>query len=320
MRPNHELQEIFTPLWADLDGSGMWPNNKPLLAHYTNVAAFEGIFKNDEFWMSNPLLMNDHEEMRFGMLEGNEALIQSEDMRKACGNKSRYKLFLDHYLTQYNEHANDLTLDTYVGCFSLHDPIEDVDGRLSMWRGYGSEGNGVAIVFDTARLNHVAESPLILAPVAYRTREERIAWIQGFVNHFARIFQDSHLLDEEIPNAVKLFFQRLKTFALFTKHKGFEDEREWRMVYMRERDDQKLYIDSLSYFISPSGIEPKLKLKQLTELGLSSFAHLVQIIIAGPATSTPFGVASLRRMLESVGKHELAPLVRGSGTPFRSRR
>lgn len=320
MRKEQEVWELFTPLWADLDGPMMWPNYKPLLAHYTNVTAFEGILKNDEFWMSNPLLMNDHEEMRFGLLEGDKALLQSDEMRKACGSEERYGIFLEHYAQQYDLYANGRTLDTYVGCFSLHDPSKDQDGRLSMWRGYGSEGNGVAIVLNTALLNPVSESPLMLAPVAYGTREERLSWIDEFIKHFAQLFAASHLSDEEIPVAVSAFFQRLKTFALFTKHKGFEDEREWRMVYMIERDDQSLYKDCLSYFIGPSGVEPKLKLRRLIEFGLPSFAPLIHSIITGPAASTPLGVASLKRMLETVNKPELVERVRGSGTPFRPRR
>ena len=42
-------------------------------------------------------------------------------------------------------------IDTYVFCLSEH-AKDDTDGLLSMWRGYGGNGNGAAIVFDAGKL------------------------------------------------------------------------------------------------------------------------------------------------------------------------
>jgi hypothetical protein len=41
-----------------------------LLAHYTSIDVIEKILRSEEIWFSNPLFMNDLDEMRFGMLEG----------------------------------------------------------------------------------------------------------------------------------------------------------------------------------------------------------------------------------------------------------
>jgi hypothetical protein len=40
-----------------------------------------------------------------------------------------------------------------------------------MWRGYGGNGNGAAIVFDTAKIAAREESPLVIAHVHYGTAQ-----------------------------------------------------------------------------------------------------------------------------------------------------
>jgi hypothetical protein len=50
-----------------------------------------------------------------------------------------------------------------------------------MWRGYGGNGSGAAIVFDTAKLSPPEESPLILAQVHYGTTEKRRNWLRELI-------------------------------------------------------------------------------------------------------------------------------------------
>jgi len=64
------LQSFLGPLFADLEGTPQFYDQKPLLAHYTSIGALEAILRNNELWFSNPLYMNDLEEVRFGINEG----------------------------------------------------------------------------------------------------------------------------------------------------------------------------------------------------------------------------------------------------------
>lgn len=67
-----DINQAFAPLWNDLIDSEDFPEKRPLLAHYTSLATLENILLSDEIWFSNPLVMNDMEEVRFGVLRGNE--------------------------------------------------------------------------------------------------------------------------------------------------------------------------------------------------------------------------------------------------------
>ena len=126
--------------------------------------------RNDEVWLSNPLFMNDMEEVRFGIGSRANLFVASPEIESACGSKRRFDLLRGTFNHWYNTFASEHVLDTYVFCLSEH-AKEDGDGILSMWRGYGGNGSGAAIIFDTAKLAAREESPLIIANVHYGTRQ-----------------------------------------------------------------------------------------------------------------------------------------------------
>jgi len=238
----------------------------------------------------------------------------------ACKSKQRFdelKLAFNRY---HDTFANDHVLDTYVFCLSEH-AKDDTDGLLSMWRGYGSNGNGVAIVFDTANISAREESPLIIANVYYGTAEERSNWLRHRVTQFAEVLGNSAIPNDKLWLGSYCFFQRLKSFSIFTKHRGFKEENEWRMVYMRDRDREKVFDRMFGYWVGPRGVEPKLKLKieaipDLPETNLS-LSKIVERIILGPSLSSPLGRGTILKMLDTLGRSELKGRIMSSTIPFR---
>jgi len=63
----------------------------------------------------------------------------------------------------------------------------------------------------------------------------------------------------------------------------------------------------------------KLSLKGAAELLVSNITleNLIERIILGPSISSALGVASLKLMLKTCGKEELADRIVGSDIPFR---
>jgi hypothetical protein len=117
--------------------------------------------------------MNDLEEVRFGMTEGANLFLASSEIESACGSKERFNVLRSTFIYWYDTFAKEHALDLYVFCLSVH-ARENTDGLLSMWRGYGGNGNGAAIVFDAAKLAAREDSPLIIAKVHYDTANQRI--------------------------------------------------------------------------------------------------------------------------------------------------
>jgi hypothetical protein len=313
------MDKIHESLWSDYDSELEFPSQTPLLAHYTSINNFDCIIDGEELWFANPLNMNDSDELIFGMKQGTAEFRKNEALIKACGNEEvfgRLLRILDHHLNHFDKNH---VLDIYISCFSRHDE-DDFDGSLSMWRGYGADGGGISFVIDTNKIEPNEHSPIILAPVNYATNEERIEWIKLRINQLAELLANLEKSDELLNSIARNWIERLKVFSLFTKHKGFQEEKEWRFVYLSDRDSEAHYPSMFGYNISNKGVEPKLKLRldQIPSTSSSlTLESLIDRVILGPTASSELSMRSLARMLEIKGKQALAGKVYASSIPYR---
>jgi hypothetical protein len=315
-----QINHVFASLYEDLRESPLFSEAKPLLAHYTSIPVLEAILRNKEVWLSNPLYMNDHEEVRFGISEGVSAFVSSAKIEAACSTKPRHEILRERFQSWYQKFDREHVIDTFVFCLSEHER-NDNDGVLSMWRGYGGNGNGAAIVFDAGNLVAREETPIIIDKVVYASTEMRRRWISRKIDHFAQLLQTASIPDDKLHIPAFAFFERIKLFALFTKHPGFQEEREWRVAYLPDRDGAHALTSMIDYWIGPRGIEPKLKFRIAPIPGLTqddlSLSKLVERIILGPTVSNPLARISVAKMVERVSP-ELKDRIVGSMIPFRS--
>ncbi len=317
---NREVYEYFNPLWSDVT-EHLAEAERPLLAHYSTISTLEKILVNDEIWFSNPLLMNDVEELQYGITLAARMFTEHVGIRKVCEREDRYQKLRDAFISNYNDLDQQHAFDTYALCFSEHDETDN-DGLLSMWRGYGGNGKGAALVFDSSTIPLVEESPMIMNKVMYLSAEERTAWIQTKLDQFIAILSKSNVRDDKLFLAAHSLFERFKIFALFTKHPGFSEEREWRVVYLAERDTHRRLHSMLDYSIGPNGIEPKLKFKIGPVDGVTgedlSLENLIDRIIIGPSGSGALERHAIRRMIEKAKKPAILDKLVRSSTPFRA--
>lgn len=302
-------------------------SERPLLAHYTSLEVAEKLLKGDaegvgELWFSNPLYMNDYQELRHGVNLGADLLHESQSIRSACGSDTAFQTLLSEFEKLLREFDDKEVIDTFVACFAEHEP-DDNDGLLSMWRGYGARGCGVSLVFNTEKLVEVPTSPLIVGRVEYESdavREERLTQL---LDRIARLLGSQPQPETFLRGTAELWLHCIKTFALFTKHLGFKEEREWRVVYLKDRDSAGLLKSAMSYLVTDRGVEPKLKVRLTTTPGVLSESvsvlQSVDRIILGPTISSPLAVRSFKKMLELTGKSALSDRVVASTIPFRAR-
>ena len=133
-----QIFTLFGALWSDIPDSDAFEKRKPLLAHYTSIQVLERIITSNEIWFSNPMLMNDMEELRFGINEGDRLFHDHTVLREACGSEKRYLELYAAFDVYYYKLDFEHALDIYAFCLSEHD-IGETDGILSMWRGYGGK-------------------------------------------------------------------------------------------------------------------------------------------------------------------------------------
>ncbi len=315
---DEEMVRLFDPLYSIFANAGS--GNQPLLAHYTSIQVMESILKNSEIWFSNPLFMNDLQEMRFGLNEGTTFFSNMEPLKKAGGNEARAEILQRSYFHFFKYFDDHQAFDTYIFCLAEHDP-QDNDGLLSMWRGYGQHGNGAAIVFDPSKVTLVPTSPLIFSKVFYVRDDERIAQVQSNLTSWVELTERLALPDDKLHLAAYAAFSLVKGLALVTKHSGFSEEKEWRVVYNPERDTTGALKPFLKYHIGNRGVEPKLKYQvgHIANVSAPDLAleRIVERIILGPSLSSPLALRSVQRMLDSIEKPHYKPLLRPSTIPLR---
>ncbi|MES2939709.1 MAG: DUF2971 domain-containing protein [Pseudomonadota bacterium] len=312
---------LAADLWADTQPPPD-PGRLPLLAHYTSIHTLERIVRTGEIWFSNPLYMNDVDELRYGINLGLHTVRGHHGLRQAL-QPDHYNALLDAFEAQYTAFDNDSAFDVYVFSCAEHDEDIGDDGLLSMWRGYGGDGNGVAIVFDMARLLALPGSPLLVRQVQYLSYEQSEQWMDATVQRFAESLARLGTVPDAMAAAAAALFERIRLFALFTKHRGFHEEREWRIVYLREHDRENKLTQQLNYAIGGRGIEPRLRFT-VAALGSAEadpppLDDLVERIILGPVLATPLALRSVQRMLE-IYRPAWSPRVARSSTPYRAQR
>jgi Protein of unknown function (DUF2971) len=308
-------------LWEDLPEETLFPASRPLLAHYTSVEVLEKILAHNEMWFSNPLYMNDWEELQYGMNTGASQFLTNSHLIEASGSAEVHGKLVACFDQLFYDFDTKHAIDTYVLCFSKHSP-ENNDGLLSMWRGYGARGSGVALVIDTAKQGVIEHSPLILGIVHYASHSQRLEWIDSKLAQLAEIVRAQPKTDENLYYVAHSWIERLKLFSLFTKHDGFSEEQEWRVVYMSERETTNALSSMLGYLVTARGVEPKLKLKLTVLPGVVDSSVSIEVltdrIILGPSISTVLAENSVRKMLRLNGKASLAERVVASSIPYRS--
>src|SRR3977135_2268466 len=253
---NRTLQ-LYAGLTANIQTKTS-PDTPLLLAHYTSVEVVKKILKHEDLWFSTPLYMNDLEEMRLGIFVGGQLFPKFAQAASRDADHSRRLVeCFNHFMAHLDA---ETALDTYVFCLSDQD-YNNVDGLLSMWREYGSEGNGAAVVFNTQKLHYQPHSPILIAKVVYASYDERKKELEARLADWARITLDADLASSDLSLAAYAAYDFVKSFALTTKHRGFSEEREWRAIYVPERDPLGYLRGHLDYAVGSRGVEPKLKFK-----------------------------------------------------------
>jgi hypothetical protein len=179
--------------------------------------------------------------------------------------------------------------DTYLTCVSERSDSEDLTGRLSMWRAYG-EQTGVAFVMN---------NPLFVTPSdALKAYSSPVAYLndQGFAREFSRVVDnintEADFIRTQGRDAIRTFiFHMFRSAALCTKHLGFLEEKEWRVVYSPSAELSPYLIKEIQ---SIGGVpQPiyKIPLKDIPEEGLSGaeIPALLDRIIIGP-TEYPLAI------------------------------
>ena len=275
------------------------------------------ILKSKEIWMRKSSCMEDYLEIQYGL----DRLYRAYRNPKIGDHfKSVLNGLFDGIAIDIEKNFDGWTphflADTYFTCVSEHSDEEDTFGRLSMWRAYG-DTTGVAFVLNNPLFLNPAEGlKATVNPVSYLNDDE-------FENEFTRItdniskeaeFFKAHERDEVIAR----IFHMLRFAVLCTKHPGFREEREWRVIYCPTLEASSYLTKDIRPIRNVPQPIYKIPLEDIPEVGyFAAIPALINRIVIGP-TQYP---AALREafvgLLDELGVSDSASKVCVSDIPLR---
>jgi hypothetical protein len=218
--------------------------------HYTNASGLYGIVASRTLWASHTSFLNDIEEVDglFDRVLPEILKAQVERYFQEVENLSELTrvgclLGIDivpHFMKKIVDNckeAESRAQDHYVVSFCTTDETWISEhGLLSQWRGYGLDG-GYAIVFDSAGLESLLaeeskiyhEEALMLANAEYHMSE--MSWsADEQILDLIRNTQESISTYLRTRDQENFDFDSASQLATICKHRGFEEEKEIRIV------------------------------------------------------------------------------------------
>lgn len=200
------------------------------VAHYTSAENGINILNTKSLWLRSAAVMNDFSEVTHGRECLDYSLNRSDVGRRFVSIvNDAYPKLADEIVSKIDDLSEQSVIHTYISSLS-ETRADDELGRLSMWRAYGGSVAGVAIIFnadifeeDTSELNTYSSAVLYSDP-------------ENFSHEFAKIvarFELDQGLIGNVSSAVADFiiFNALQFSILSTKHLGFQEEKEWRIIH-----------------------------------------------------------------------------------------
>ena len=274
-------------------------------AHYTSGDAARKIIVGDgsgkrSLWLRSSRLMNDFSEVSLGQSCLGAAF---RDWRL----HDRFKRVLDSlYPTLYPAIANALINEeaelgdkAYLLSLALHDEQESRMGKLSMWRAYGGDDN-ICLVFNTAPfMIYQSAYEFVLSPVMYGGEKEFVREFEGVVY---RLEQRVPLLRSLSADDIYLNLKRALDFAvLSTKHVGFHEETEWRVIH--QHSEHRPDPPSIPDPSDPTKLVYQLPMENRPDANLwgAELGEVLDRIIIGPTRDVPATIADYVSLLREAG-------------------
>lgn len=187
------------------------------LFHYTNLDGLKGIIENHDLWLTHARYSNDEREITLGLSIAAEAVTA---LRKQPGSAA-WRAYLDQLQGRLDSNQS---ADVYICCFC------DEGDRLSQWRAYGGDGNGVTLEINPKEFapftGYRPTGVLSLWKVKY-DRNEQINLMRDAV-HWTFQRYGGRMDPAEVANVAR----RIIDFFVPTfKDNGFMEENEWRLIF-----------------------------------------------------------------------------------------
>ena len=272
--------------------------HKEILFHYTSVETFLKILDNCNnqkvcFWATHAKFFNDPHEYKLAISLLKQSMIKYEKEKNITEKKS----------VNFN-YKSLLRLGHMFGAPFLLSLSENPDD-LTMWRTYGSDGNGIAIGIDTKMLFDYSEDKNVnntkLLPCQYK----KSSIIKGLTTYWELLYDKIDFKEDGrgfSMNSFRFLFD-LINFCFSFKRGEYQLEKEWRLC-KNEHDETKIKFRERNGIIIPY---------------VEHFfdKEIIKKIVIGPCVNKKLTKESIEMLLKSRNYNLPKNLVRISNVPYR---
>lgn len=285
--------------------------------YYTTADTATSILRNQQFWMRNTTTMNDYMEVDHGFDCLNAAYKTEPGNVFSRALDACFTGLSEDIKNYFNEWLPHIRRDTYITCVSEHSAEEDQNGRLSMWRAYGGQAGIALVIKGDMMFNESDALGAYSHPVAYLSADRFAVEFLEIAKNIENEAEYIKSLDREI---VKSFlFSMLRFAVLCTKHPGFHEEREWRVVACPTLRPSKLLVPTVEVVRGVPQTVLKIDLLNQPDQGLVglSLSELLDRIIIGPCEFPQVILGAFRQLLAEAGVPDLDNKIAVSDIPLR---
>lgn len=308
----YRLMTIFFPHAAEKTVSMRETGRR--FVHYTSAEAAMNILSSKSVWMRKTSCMADFTEVEHGLNNLDEAYGGEAGTSLVNVLNSLFDGISADIEELFKGWRPTLSTDTYITCFSEHHDSEDNTGRLSMWRAF-SRTTGVAFVFNTAPFVNPSDAlKAYTSPVSYEAHEKDLVKIAENIKESVEF-----LREQGRETIVGYVFNAFKFGALCSKHPGFKEEVEWRIIYTPSMEKSPYLVKDIQVIGGIPQQIYKIPLQNFPDEGLvgAEIPELIDRIIIGP-TAYPSAVReAFEGLLEDAGVSEPRRLICVSDLPIR---
>ena len=213
--------------------------------HYTDLNALLNIIQNGKLWLTNSRNLNDHQEVSWFLNKFKEA--KGKALQAHPELKELEDLFHNLWMNL------NYSFETHICSFSTE------SDRLSQWRAYADDGQGVAIGFkkETFKLN---SNPLMLHVDPKRTigiynviydENKQNKLIEELVNKIIQFAKNG--ISSNRVEFFELMFE-VSVYPVIFKNIAFEEEKEIRIVHIAHIDNPSGHISKAKHRVTAGTI------------------------------------------------------------------
>ena len=273
--------------------------NDPILYHYTDFIALDGILNGKVLRVNNVLNMNDSTEMALfvtGIFNAVEKRFANDKNEKMVNNVRSTR---DHILRHFYDYS------MYAACFS------EYRDDAAQWERYANRGKGVCLCFRKSALEKMSGGVIRLSKVSYQDNMESHPLVEELYQYLQEHERPEYTFSQ--IEAVKEAWWNSASF----KHPSFSSEHEVRLILMPFAEPD--FDLRPGYHVAGERIKKyyPLDLEQMCRNAQITIEDLIVELIVGPESTQSEPI--LRDYLQDLGLTRLSRHILRSSCPLRSK-